>query len=162
MSAIRRVRALVPRRWSKLSVLGLGLLLSAACPSLEEVEQPAVAGEGLNLPRSASGTAGGVGAACAALLDAADPGRARDCGERGGTPRPPALPSDLPCVRDAYVAAAVNRCWAAECQARLGRPSQAATQEEIAGDDLANADRLCISAPSSGTVCTTEALHGCR
>ena len=59
-----------------------------------------------------------------------------------------------PCIRDGYVDAAIQYCWAAECYSRLPpgggasmTPAEAAAQAQM---QLANADELCSSSPTVG------------
>jgi hypothetical protein len=74
------------------------------------------------------GGAGGLGATCRTLLASADPAHFRSCGMAGVGAQPPRLPAELPCIRDTYVAAAVQYCWAASVMpswATRARPPRA-------------------------------------
>lgn len=78
----------------------------------------------------------------------------RDAGTDGGVPPP--VP--IACVRDAYVAAAVQHAWAAESYFRLRHPSAAAMAAAARGD-LDRADELCGWGGAAG--CATLRLWGC-
>lgn len=159
------------------------LTVLAACPPIDPPDdQPSAPGEACNLSAPGDGcdsssvclsgtcetgpTSGWsytLGASCRALLANADPGHFRSCGTGGAGAQPPRLPAELPCVRDGYVSAAVQHCWAAECYGQLGHPSQAAARERDAEAQLRNADLLCSDAIALGNgACATFAIHGCR
>lgn len=92
------------------------------------------------------------------LLDHAAGWRtSRDARTDGGVPPP--VP--IACVRDAYVAAAVQHAWAAESYYRLRHPG-AAAMAAAARADLDNADELCAATRRGGTAqCETLDLWGC-
>lgn len=82
-------------------------------------------------------------------------------------------PSSGTCMRDSYVDAAIQYCWAAECYARLGVDDKMvadgkasmtpATAASRAKAQLANADALCSNAPCVApcTECDTIEIHPC-
>jgi hypothetical protein len=85
-----------------------------------------------------------------------------------GSFTPPAISNET-CIRDGYVDAAIQYCWAAECYSRLSpadlamasmTPAEAAAQAQM---QLANADALCSSAPTVGTPvdCSTTGEYPC-
>ena len=81
----------------------------------------------------------------------------RDASTDGGVP--PAVP--IACVRDAYVAAAVQHAWAAESYYRLRHPEAGAMAAEVR-DDLDRADELCaVTGPGGVEGCATLRLWGC-
>lgn len=78
---------------------------------------------------------------------------------------PPGTPPDVNaiCIRDTYVGAAVNQCWAAECYARLGQTEKAEAAGNAAIEELRKADALCSDVVSidPATPCTTLQVWGC-
>lgn len=81
----------------------------------------------------------------------------RDASTDGGVP--PAVP--IACVRDAYVAAAVQHAWAAESYYRLRHP-EAGTMAAAVREDLDQADELCSATGRGGVEgCATLRLWGC-
>ena len=80
----------------------------------------------------------------------------RDTRTDGGTPPP----VRIGCLRDAYVAAAVQYAWAAESYYRLRDPS-AARMAASARDDLDRADELCAGSGPDGRICETLRIWGC-
>lgn len=83
----------------------------------------------------------------------------RDGRTDAGTP--PAAPIGAGCIRDTYVAAAVQHAWAAESYYRLG-DSAAAEMAGAARADLDRAERLCPGAAGEGPGrCESLALWAC-
>jgi hypothetical protein len=80
----------------------------------------------------------------------------RDTRTDGGVPPP----VSIGCVRDAYVAAAVQHAWAAESYFRLRHPS-AARMAEAARDDLDRADELCAGSGPDPAECETVHIWPC-
>ena len=81
----------------------------------------------------------------------------RDASTDGGVP--PAVP--IACIRDAYVAAAVQHAWAAESYYRLRHP-EAGTMADAVRDDLDQADELCTVTGRGGAEgCATLRLWAC-
>ncbi|HEX2190929.1 MAG TPA: hypothetical protein VHG51_18620, partial [Longimicrobiaceae bacterium] len=75
--------------------------------------------------------------------------------------RPPTVPIARGCLRDGYVASAVQHAWAAESYYRLRHPS-AARMAAAAHDDLDRANRLCPrAAPGDSPRCETLGIWGC-
>jgi len=72
---------------------------------------------------------------------------------------PPPVP--IACMRDAYVAAAVQHAWAAESYYRLRHPRAEAMAAAVR-DDLDRADELCAVTGRGGEKgCATLRLWGC-
>ncbi len=80
----------------------------------------------------------------------------RDIRTDGGVPPP----VRIGCLRDAYVAAAVQYAWAAESYYRLRDPSSA-RMAASARDDLDRADELCAGSGPDGRICETLQIWGC-
>lgn len=79
-----------------------------------------------------------------------------------GDKHPPALSAEV-CMRDTYVDAAVQYCWAAMCYANFGDAADMQSSTDGALKELSNADALCSDAAVVGTpvACSTEKVHGC-
>lgn len=74
---------------------------------------------------------------------------------------PPNVSIGAACIRDTYVAAAVQYAWAAESYYRL-RLAQAASMAEEVHNNLLYANSLCSSASGGGlNNCRTLSLWGC-
>ena len=139
------------------------LLMGAAA-----VEQPGrrpASGQGQPAADSVPGPGGGAPAAYQGthrrevrhLLERARGWRTpRNTRTDGGVPPP--VP--IGCVRDAYVAAAVQHAWAAESYYRLRHPS-AARMAEAARDDLDRADELCAGSTPDAGDCETVHIWPC-
>jgi hypothetical protein len=80
----------------------------------------------------------------------------------------PPMMSAESCIRDSYVDAAVQYCWAAECYSRLPASSSASlTPAEAAMQaqgQLQDALSLCSNAPTigGGDTCDTLAIYPCQ
>ncbi len=94
------------------------------------------------------------------LLDHAAAWRtSRDTRTDGGVP--PSVPIGRGCIRDTYVAAAVQHAWAAESYYRLRHPGAARMAVAVRGE-LDRADALCAGAEREGPDrCETLDLWGC-
>jgi hypothetical protein len=78
---------------------------------------------------------------------------------------PPTVKIGTNCVRDTYVAAAVNYAWAAESYARLGKSTDASSMAVRMNTELQRARALCSNGPvfggSSGITCQTLSIYSC-
>lgn len=75
---------------------------------------------------------------------------------------PPTVNIGTNCIRDTYVAAAVNYAWAAESYYRLGDTSKAAAMINLMNQSLQYARNLCSSAPGvGGGNCLTFSIYPC-
>lgn len=74
----------------------------------------------------------------------------------------PNVPVGTNCIRDTYVAAAVNFAWAAESYYRLGETARAAEMAANMQTQLNNARSLCSNAPGiGGGDCRTFSIYPC-
>ena len=76
---------------------------------------------------------------------------------------PPKIKADT-CMRDSYVASAVQYAWAAECYAEQGEKNRAVAHAELMNENLKKAKELCSNAPSiAGTSrCDTMEIFSCQ
>jgi hypothetical protein len=77
--------------------------------------------------------------------------------------KPPVFTCGDPCIRDTYVDAALQYCWAAECYANFEMAAQSASAVESAKAELVKAFMLCSNAPVLGTPirCPTREIVDC-
>jgi hypothetical protein len=149
--------------WRSLWRLAPICLLGAA--SVEQSGRRPAPGQGVPAADSVPGPGGGAPAAYQGthrrevrhLLERAGGWRTpRNTRTDGGVPPPVAIG----CVRDAYVAAAVQHAWAAESYYRLRHPS-AAHMAEAARGDLDRADEICAGPEPDGPECATVHIWPC-
>jgi len=74
---------------------------------------------------------------------------------------PPNVPVGTSCIRDTYVAAAVNYAWAAEAYYRLGKYDQAAAAAVQMNENLQYARALCGGTGVGGGDCRTFSIFPC-
>lgn len=77
---------------------------------------------------------------------------------------PPQIPSEMPCMRDKYVYAALTYAWAAESYIRVGETDKATSAAKSMFGELQKADSLCSDAPgiSGAQPCLTLEMWTCR
>jgi hypothetical protein len=85
------------------------------------------------------------------------------CPEPGSDAAQPPKVRAEECIRDAYVAAAVQYAWAAECYARNEEDAKAGEAAKMMYEQLTNAQSLCSDAPTfaGASSCDTEKIFRC-